>query len=104
MIKNTNVIKLSPKKAFVDDFDYKKLELKKEVLNPWAPKTTADIFRNKQNIKIIKQILKDYKNKNKNNKPVLILKGHIGLGKTTLLKLCLSEEGFSYDILNQEFE
>jgi len=95
--------RITSKRAFEqDDFDFnnqlKKIE--EPILKPYEPKTTQDLIKNKKNIRIIKDILANASD----TKPIILLRGSIGCGKATLLKLCIKESGFRCMLYNQEFE
>jgi len=66
-------------------------------LEKYRPKTLADYYISKKQLDVVKEWIKDFRNKTEDAKPFLILHGTAGIGKTTLAYLIL--EYYNYEII-----
>ena len=66
-------------------------------LEKYRPKTLADYYISKKQLDVVKEWIKDFRNKSEDSKPFLILHGTAGIGKTTLAYLIL--EYYNYEII-----
>ena len=101
---------LGPKRAFEQDsFNFKRSLKNKKNSEPWKPKNSKDLFRNKDLVKSLKTRLSSKKNFDgplPTKEPVkhcLIIRGPIGCGKTELLKVTLRDSGYNVTEYDQEF-
>ena len=66
-------------------------------LEKYRPKSLADYYISKKQLDVVKEWIKDFRNKTEDAKPFLILHGTAGIGKTTLAYLIL--EYYNYEII-----
>lgn len=66
-------------------------------LDKYKPTKLTQFSGNKNNIKLIKQWIDDFNDKSPNFKPILLLVGEPGIGKTTLSHLIFNE--YKFDII-----
>ena len=60
-----------------------------------APKSISEIVGNSSKINTLETWMNDYKNKKPGTKKIALISGKSGVGKTTLAKLLLSENGYT---------